>query len=187
LNTSLGLALLAGIGIAAACGLRAFLPLLALGIASRLGLIELEPHARWLAEPAALLGLGTATVLEIVGDKVPVVDHALDVAGTFVRPLAAWFGAYALFIHWPTPWGQVAALLLGTGALAVQVAKAKLRLGSTVMTLGHVNPLISIAEDGTALLLVVIALLVPVIVLAVLAIIVAVLRIARARSRRAVA
>ena len=37
------LALAAGVGIAAACGLRAFLPLLFLGAAARLGLIHLRP------------------------------------------------------------------------------------------------------------------------------------------------
>ena len=55
MDLSLWLALLAGVGVAAASGLRAFLPLLVLGIAARLGMIELQPGARWLASSPALV------------------------------------------------------------------------------------------------------------------------------------
>src|SRR5437773_10668842 len=121
---SLGLALLAGVAIAAACGLRAFLPLFVLGLASRFGGVELAPMARWLAGDAALIGLGTATVLEIAADKIPVVDHALDAVATIVRPAAAALAAYGLLVHWPAPVAALLALLLGGTALALHAAKA---------------------------------------------------------------
>jgi hypothetical protein len=167
-NPSLWLALLTGVGVAAACGLRAFLPLFALGLGARFGVIELEPHVRWLAGNEALACFGLATVVEILGDKVPVVDHVLDTIGTFLRPLAAWLGAYAVLVHWPTPWGQIVAIVLGTGALALHALKAKLRLGSTAVTLGTGNPLLSLAEDLGAVLLLLTALLVPALILVVL-------------------
>ena len=141
-------ALAAGVGIAAACGLRAFLPLLFLGAAERLGLIHLRPAAGWLATNPALLALGIATVLEIAADKIPVLDHALDAIATVLRPIAAWLGAFAVLGAWPSPWGQITALVLAGLTLGVHALKSTVRVGSTVTTLGHANPLISSLEDA---------------------------------------
>jgi uncharacterized protein DUF4126 len=172
MDVTVVLALLSGIAVAAACGLRAFLPLLLLGLASRLGLLQLRGGAEWLATDLALIALGVATVLEVAGDKVPVVDHALDVVGTLLRPAAAWLGAYAVLQSWPTPWAQIAAILLGTTALGVHALKAKLRLGSTAATLGTANPVVSVIEDVLALATMVVAVLAPVLAIVVLALLV---------------
>ncbi len=178
------IAFLAGVGIAAACGLRAFLPLAAIGLASRLGWVELAPEAWWMTGDVALAALGVATVLEIAGDKIPAVDHVLDLVATLIRPLAAAFGSYALLVHWPTPWGQIAAVMLGGTALLVHAAKAKLRLGSTVVSAGLANPALSVIEDVVALGLLAAAILVPVLVgLAVMLMLAMVL--GRGRRRRA--
>ena len=167
MHTSLLLALASGIAVAAACGLRAFLPLLLLGLAARVGLITLRSSAGWLASDLALLALAVATAVEVAADKIPVVDHALDAIGTVLRPAAAWLGAYAVLQAWPSPWAQIAALALGTTALAVHGAKAKLRLGSTIATLGHANPLVSFIEDGLALVTMAIGILVPALAIAI--------------------
>ena len=165
MSVTIVLAVLGAIGIAASCGLRAFLPLLALGIAARIGAAQLGASSQWLASDLALWTLGIATVLEILADKIPVLDHALDVIGLALRPIAATFGAFALLQALPTPWSQLVALTLGAGAFGLQVTKAKVRLGSTALTLGHANPLLSVAEDATALAISVAALLVPVAIL----------------------
>ena len=175
------LAVVSGIAIAAACGLRAFLPLLALGIAARVGVVRLVDAAAWLGTDLALIALGVATLLELAGDKIPVVDHALDVAGLAVRPAAAWFAAYALLGTWPAPWGQGLALGLGLLALAIQGMKAKLRLGSTTVTLGAGNPVLSVFEDLASLALTLSALIVPVAALALIALLAVVARPRRAR------
>jgi len=172
MDPSLVLALLSGVAIAAACGLRAFLPLFVLGLAARADWLTLQPAVAWLGSDHALWALGTATVIEIAGDKIPVVDHALDVIGTALRPIAAWLGAYAVLGAWPTPWAQIAALGLGTSALLVHGLKAKLRLGSTALTLGHANPLVSFAEDLLALVSLAIALLLPIAALVLIAVLV---------------
>jgi hypothetical protein len=176
------LGLFAGIGVAAACGLRAFLPLLFIGIGARIGLIELHSGSEWLASDPALLCFGAATVFEIAADKIPVVDHVLDVIGTVLRPAAAGLGAYALLVNWPTPWAQIMALLLGGGALALHAVKAKLRLGSSAVTLGHANPLLSVAEDATAATLLIAAILAPLI--AFLLVVLLFVALARRRRRR---
>src|SRR5262245_9619943 len=163
--TTLILALLAGVGLAAAAGLRAFLPLLVLGLASRFAGLELQPQLRWLASDPALIGLGTATVLEIAADKVPIVDHVLDVLATFVRPAAAALASYGVLVQFPTPWAQIMAIVLGAGAFAIHAAKAKLRLGSTALSAGTANPWLSLVEDGLSILFLVVALLAPLLVI----------------------
>ncbi len=168
MDASTALAALAGIAIAAACGLRAFLPLLALGLAARAGVVDLDPRAAWLAGNHALVALAVAALLEIAADKIPIVDHALDAVGTLVRPAAAWLGASALFHDWPAPWGPLVALALAAFALGVHALKAKLRLGTTAVTLGHGNPVVSTLEDVAALATTIVGLLAPVIALALL-------------------
>jgi hypothetical protein len=168
LDISLVLAVMSGIAISAACGLRAFLPLFLLGLADRMDWVALQPAASWLSSDHALWALGVATVVEIVADKIPVVDHALDSVGLVLRPAAGWLGAYAVLVQLPSPWAQVLAVVLGSASVAVQLVKAKLRIGSTAVTLGQANPVLSVAEDGLALTGWAIAILAPVAVLIVL-------------------
>lgn len=156
-----GFALVGGIVIAATTGLRAFLPLFALGLAGRLGWWRADEHMRWLQSTPALVALGLATVLEIAGDKIPVVDHLLDAVGTVVRPVAGVLGAFVVLQALPTPWGQIAALVLGGLTLGVHGLKAKTRLGSSITTLGAANPGLSIVEDVLALLGTLLALVLP--------------------------
>ena len=161
---SLTLALLAGIAVSAACGLRAFLPLLAIGLGARFFGLPLQPALQWLKGDVSLVALGSATVLEIAGDKIPSVDHALDLVATFVRPVTAAIATYGLLVHWPSPWAQIVAVMLGGSALALHAAKSGTRVGSSVLSFGLVNPLLSVAEDVMSAALVVIAFLAPVLV-----------------------
>jgi hypothetical protein len=171
--------------LSAACGLRAFMPLLILGAAARGGLVELAPSVRWLTTDPALIALGVATVVELAADKIPVVDHALDAIGLVLRPAAAWLATYALLVHWPAPWGQLVALLPALMALGIQGAKAKVRLGSTTLTLGTGNPVVSLVEDLASLAMAAIGLIVPWLVLAALLVLALVLALRRRGPRTA--
>lgn len=63
-----------GISLAACAGLRAFLPLLAVGIATRMEWWPVQPWLEWVGTNEALITFGVATILEILADKVPVLD-----------------------------------------------------------------------------------------------------------------
>lgn len=160
-------AALLGIGLAASSGLRTFLPLLLLAGAGRFGWfgIHLSGSFAWLMSDTALIALALATVVEIVGDKVPIVDHALDVVGTGLRPAA---GALATAAVWNNNDPATAALLglvLGAPiAFGMHAAKAGTRAGSTVTTAGIGNPILSVLEDITALFIGLVALLAPLVV-----------------------
>lgn len=54
-----------------------------------------------------------------------------------------------------------AAIVLGTTALGVHLLKAKLRIGSSTVTLGTANPIVSMIEDGLTFAIMVIAVLAP--------------------------
>ena len=66
------------IALAACAGLRAWLPLLLAGLLARFDLLQLGPTFGFLSDARTLAVLALATVLEIAGDKVPALDHALD-------------------------------------------------------------------------------------------------------------
>jgi hypothetical protein len=87
----------AGILLAASAGLRAFLPLLGLGVASRVLDWPIAQSMEWVATDAGLIGLGVAALVEIAADKIPAVDHVLDLIHTAAGPIA---GALVAFTAW---------------------------------------------------------------------------------------
>jgi hypothetical protein len=165
-------ALALAIALAASAGLRAWLPLLLAGGLARTGVLDLGPSFAFLSSNKALLIFGIATAAELLGDKIPAVDHALDVIGTPLRPAA---GALLAASVLGTVSDPLTALVLGTAvgapsALVPHALKAGLRTASTALTGGLANPVISFIEDGVSVALVVLAVLVPLLVIALLGI-----------------
>ena len=154
--------ILMGIGLAASAGLRAFLPLLVVGIAGRVGWVPLSDNFAWLAGWPALTVLAVAVLVEVLSDKFPAVDNFLDMIQVFVKPVAGTILVATVVTELPPLQTTVLALILGSGtAGTVHVVKAKTRLVSTVTTAGIANPVLSVAEDTAALAGSVLSLLVP--------------------------
>jgi hypothetical protein len=151
------------IGLAACAGLRAWLPLLLTGGLVRAEVIEVGQSFSFLASDRALILFGVASVVEIVADKVPAVDHALDAIGTVVRPLAATVLAASGFGSFADPLTAVAlgAAIGAPTALVPHAGKSVLRAASSALTAGVANPVISVLEDLIALALFVLTVLVP--------------------------
>jgi hypothetical protein len=160
-----------GIALAACAGLRAWLPLFLASLLARAGWLDLGPSFQFLASNKALVLFAVATFIEIVGDKIPVVDHALDVIGTPLRPAAGALLAASVLGQVSDP---LTALVLGTAvgapaALVPHAAKTALRAASTTFTGGLANPILSLIEDGASFVLFVLAVLVPLVVVGLLA------------------
>lgn len=156
------------IALAACTGLRAWLPLLLTGGLARAGLLDLGPSFQFLSSGKALAVFALATVLEVLADKIPAVDHGLDAISTFLRPAA---GALLAASVLGTIKDPLTALALGTAvgapaSLVPHAAKSLLRTVSTGLTGGLANPALSLAEDGFTVLLFVLAVLVPLVVVA---------------------
>ena len=153
-----------GVGLAASAGLRAFLPLLVVGLAGRFELIDLSARFEWMSTAPALTVFAVAVVLEILGDKVPVFDHLLDGAGSFARPIAGAIVAASPITSLDPLTGLVVGIVLG-GSVAggVHAAKASVRLISTGGSAGAANPIISVGEDAISLSASMISLVAPII------------------------
>jgi len=188
--TSILLAALLGLGLSASTGLNTFLPLLLLSAAARFHIagIELGDKFGWLTGDVAIVVLIIASIVEIVGDKIPAVDHFLDAIGTFVRPVAATVGTASVLTGVDVNPAVAALLGLMIGAptsLGLHSLKAGTRVASSAATLGCANPVISLIEDVIAFMLTAIAILAPIAVPLALALLVfALWRVVR-RIRRA--
>jgi Domain of unknown function (DUF4126) len=158
------LSVLTGIGVAAACGFRVFVPLLALGLAGRAQVIPLNDSFAMLASMPALIALGTAAALEVVAYYVPWLDNALDVAAAPAAVVAGVLASAAAITDLPPVLAWGIALIGGGGAAGLlHGATALLRLKSTAVTGGVANPAVSTGELFGALLTSAMALLVPVV------------------------
>lgn len=188
-----------GLGLAAACGLRVFLPLLLMSIGVRAGMIDPSSGWQWIGSWPAIVALGSACVLEVAGYYVPIVDHVLDAVS---MPAAAIAGAVAAGVaivgvagaHDVHPLLEWAMPLIAGGGLAttVKLGTAATRAVSTTTTATAANPLVATIENIGSGIMSVVAILAPIVaglVLAVAGLVVvrAVFRRVRRRRRLAAA
>lgn len=160
-----GFAIVMGLALAATCGIRAFLPLFALSLLALLGKVELGSSFLWLGTPTATVCFGVAVVLELLGDKIPAVDHALDAAGVLVKPVAATVASASLVTEFDPMLAVVLGLITGgVAAEGIHLTKAKARVLSTAFTGTIANPFLSVLEDIAAVLGVILAWIVPIVV-----------------------
>lgn len=168
--------LLTGTGLAVAAGLNAYVPLLILGLAGRfLPFVELPENWSWLSNEWVLVILGVLLVIEIVADKIPVVDSINDWIQTIVRPAAGGiaFGtgsaSATAVVQDPasffttSAWVPVAIGVLL--ALGTHVTKMAARPVMNAATVGAAAPIVSTAEDLGSVILSLLAILLPVLVI----------------------
>jgi hypothetical protein len=151
-----------GIVLAACAGLRAFLPVFSAGLAAWMLDLPLPHTLEWMARPTALLLFGVATLLELLGDKVPVVDHMLDAVQVVVKPGLAVLASVPFLYQLSPEYSVAIGIVLGAPlALGVHTAKATVRVGSTATTAGFGNPVLSVFEDIAAAGAIIVAFLAP--------------------------
>jgi hypothetical protein len=160
-----------GIGLSAACGLRVFVPLLVMSIASLSGHLTLAHGFEWIGSYQALVAFAVATCVEIAGYYIPWVDNLLDtiatpaaiIAGTLVT--ASVVTDVSPFLKWTL------AIIAGGGAAGLaQGATVVARGASSAGTGGLANPILATLELAGSVVTSVLALLAPVVVVLLLAI-----------------
>jgi hypothetical protein len=178
-------ALALAVALSAVSGLRALLPILLTGLVARAGWVDLGPTFEFLSGNRALIIFGVAALLEIAGDKIPALDHALDTVHSFLRPLSGSLLAAAALSRVTDPThALVGGIVLGAPtALVPHAVKSTARIASTVFTGGLANPFLSILEDVLAVVLFILAVVVP--ILAAVTVIVLMVLLARRLGRRA--
>jgi uncharacterized membrane protein len=156
--------ILTAVGLALPAGLNAYIPLVGLAIAQRLGVIELGSPWSTMGEWWAILLITCLLVVEILADKFPAVDHINDVIQTFIRPAAGAVVAVAASGQAGDNYPLVMVLLGIVLAGGVHAVKASSRPVVNAATGGVGAPVASTIEDVFAALSTVAALLMPVLV-----------------------
>jgi hypothetical protein len=161
-----------------------------------LALASLAIHFHFLHVAHAFLGLGgdgasillgALAVVELIADKIPVVDHSLHVLHIGVKPVLA-----AILVNGTLPEmgpGDVGtyafAGLAALNAFGVHTGVATLRGASSTMTLGFANPIVSFVEDIASILATLLAIALPIVgALVAVLLTLAILVMARAIVRR---
>ncbi len=161
-----GTSVMLGICLAAACGLRVFLPLFIASVLSYLhvGGVDLRWGFEWMSTLPAVIAFGAATLVEILGYYIPYVDHLLDVIAVPLASVAGTVVAASTMAHLPPLWTWSLALIAG-GGLAGLIAgsTATTRVASTASTGGLGNHVVSTAETAGAAALSLLAWFLPII------------------------
>jgi hypothetical protein len=155
--------ILIGVGLSAACGFRVFLPLLAMSLAARSGVLSLSPGFEWIGSDAGTAAFAVAAFLEVSAYLIPWVDNLLDSIATPAAVLAgilataSLLGDFSPFSRWAL------AIIAGGGAAGlVQASTVAGRGLSSASTGGLANPLFSLFETLSAAGLSLLAILIPV-------------------------
>ncbi len=147
-----------GIGLATSAGLNAYIPLLMIAILDRFtNLISLPSGWEWLSSSWVVAILTVLLVIEMVADKIPIVDHINDVVQTVVRPTAgglafgAASGASTVTVSDPSQFfGSHQWIPVISGMIisfVVHSMKALARPAINLSTAGLGAPVASTAED----------------------------------------
>lgn len=161
LEIALGICL--GLGLAAACGFRVFVPMFALSLAAKSGAVELADGFAWMASWPAVATFGTATLLEGVAYYVPWLDHALDVAASPSALIAGAVTTAACVVDADPLLQWSAAVIGGAGvAGAVQSATVATRSASTLTTAGFGNFVVASIEIAGSAFMSILAILLPI-------------------------
>lgn len=181
------LAVCLGIALAAASGLRIFLPLFLLSLAGRFGWVEVSGGFAWLTETPALIAFGIAVAIEVAAYSVPWLDNFLDAASAPLAIAAGVLISASTFTGMdPLPRWILAAVAGGGAAAGMHALTAGLRMVSTFATGGLGNFVIAIGELALSALLSILAFAIPLAAgfVAILILLVAGLRVLWRRSRR---
>ena len=160
-----------GLGLSTSAGLNAYLPLIIFNLAVRGGLIEADgTMADTLSSWQSLGIFSVLLIIEMIVDKVPILDTANDVINTVIRPVAgaalmtaSTGGLGDTFSPELVQWFSL--ISGGTSAGGVHAVKALSRPMVTASTAGTGNIAVSIVEDVLAVIVSIIAVFLPFIML----------------------
>ena len=154
------LSLSLGLGLAAACGFRVFIPPLVMGVGSRLDLYKLEGSFVWVDDTWAIAIFAVATLLEIGGYFIPWIDNLLDTVATPAAIIGGIFVTSASLEGELDPSAQWTLSVIAGGSVSgvIQLGTVATRAISTGTTGGLANPIISLLEAVASILCILISL-----------------------------
>jgi len=167
------LQILIGVGLAATCGFRVFVPLFVMSIAGVSGYMDFSAGFEWIASYPALIIFGVATVLEIVAYFVPYVDNILDMASLPIGIVAGIIVVASVVtdvdpvLRWTMAVIAGGGIAAGTGLISNAVHAL-----STATTGGTANPAVSTAESGATIIMTILSVVLPIVGIVVVALVI---------------
>ena len=153
-------------GLSASAGLNDYIPLLTVALLAKFtNLIHLQEPWNLMTSWWVIGVLIVLTIIEILADMFPGVNHVNDVIQSFIRPTAGAivFAAASSQVGEVNPvLGLIAGLLVSGGVHAVKSLAVRPVVNATTAGMGNVP--VSIGEQATSTLVSVLSVLIPVIV-----------------------
>ncbi len=147
--------------LSTSAGLRGILTLAVVSIAVHLGVLHPPAAFAWLGSDEVTLALVGVALVEILGDKIPLVDHAFHALQTILKPVAAAILVGGIVHTRSAPELYTLMALGALNALGVHAISATARGASTALTAGIANPAISLLEDAASVVMIACAFLAP--------------------------
>ena len=155
--------ILIGIGLAATCGFRVFVPLLVMGVANKVGYLELSQGFTWIGSYPAVIIFGIATVVEIIAYFIPYVDNLLNAISIPISAVAGIVVTAAVITDMSPILQWTLAIIAGGGAASVtRLISNGAHNTSTVFSAGLANPVVSAGETVISIVMAVLSIIVPV-------------------------
>ncbi|MCO6458989.1 MAG: DUF4126 domain-containing protein [Pirellulaceae bacterium] len=152
-----------GLGLAASCGFRVFVPLLLIALAAKAEMLALAPAFEWLGSWPAIGTLTVATLLEIGAYYVPWLDNLLDSVSAPAAVAAGIVAAAACVTDMdPLLKWSLAVIAGGGSAGTIKLGMTGLRAMATATTGGLANWVVSTIEWLVSLALSLLALFIPI-------------------------
>ena len=136
------------LGSSWATGVNMYLTIAGLGIADRIGFVDLPGNMDAISHPLIIGAAILMFAVEFFADKIPVVDSAWDSIHTFIRPVGGAMMGYMAMAEMG-PVAQIPVALL-TGAVAADshLTKATTRVAINTSPEPITNSVASVTEDG---------------------------------------
>lgn len=158
--------LLIGIGLSATSGFRLFLPFLAVSIAAVTGQLELAPSFAWIGTYPALIVFAVATLLEVLSYFFPYVDNLLSTVSVPFAVIAGTVLTASVIVDLNPLLSWSLAIIAGGGAsLTTKTTSSLLHTGSTAVSGGTANPLVSALETAYATVMAIVSIVAPVLII----------------------
>lgn len=167
------LQILIGVGLAATCGFRVFVPLLVMSIAGLSGYLHLAAGFEWIASLPALIIFGIATFIEIAAYFIPYVDNLLDSISVPASVIAGIVVAASVITDMHPILRWTLAVIAGGGIATVTSLISNGAHGvSTVASGGAANPAVSGVESILSVTAAILAIAIPILAFILIAILV---------------
>jgi len=152
-----------GIGLSATSGFRLFVPFLIMSVASLAGYLELASGFEWIGSYPALAIFAIAAAVEILAYFFPYVDNLVSACSVPLAAIAGIIITASVIVDLDPMLTWSLAVIAGGGAsLSGKATSALLHTGSTTVTGGVANPVLSLVETIYAIVMAILSILVPV-------------------------